>query len=125
MICEVCGDEYFGNMKSSTCSNICTNQLLSKKRSLNIIKNGTSNPMSKQEPFSYKFVNNIMCDSNLEKAAIIYLVDVFMADNIKRFKSLLSYYDGDINRRFNPDFYVTKDELVYIVEVKMNYSKLS
>lgn len=50
---------------------------------------------------------------------MVYLVDCFNADFIERFKSILNFYEGDFRRTFNPDFFVVRDDTVFIVEVKM------
>ena len=94
-------------------------------RSKYILENGTNNFNTKQEIFSYKFVNNILLDSKLEKAGIIYLIDEFKADSITRYNNILNYTENGYKKAFNPDFYVKKDNQVYIVEVKMKWSENS
>lgn len=124
-ICEVCGDEFTHDKKKKTCNNTCKNYLISIKRTQRIIDSGTTNFSTKQQPFSYKFVKNIKCDSKLEIAAIVYLVDIFKSDSIERFRSILNFWEDDMHRTFNPDFYVRKDNKRYIIEVKMKWSKNS
>lgn len=121
-ICEVCGNDFLAyNKTKKTCSRICQNYLLSVARSNHLLKNGTDNWKTKQELFSYDFVNKIKCDSKLEKAAIIYLIDIFKATSIERFMSILNFWEGKQHRTFNPDFFVKKNNEVYVVEVKMNW----
>lgn len=121
--CVICNKEIIGIRK--TCSVICKNYLASLNRQKSIAKNGTFNFKTIQEPFSYKFLNNFKVDSNLEKAGIVYLIDVLGADKIEKFKSILNFWENDKHRTFNPDFYVKKGNEIYIVEVKMKWSKTS
>jgi len=123
-VCHECGDNFETTNKSTKyCSDICRNYVLSVNRSKFLLKNGTSNFKTKREIFTYKNVENIECDSKLEQAAIIYLIDIFKAERIERFKSILNFWNNDSHRTFNPDFYVKKDNDIYIVEVKMTWEK--
>jgi len=119
--CEICGDIFEAvSQHAKSCSKTCTNYILSIKRSKYLLENGTSNFKTKREKFTYKFIKDIECDSKLEQAAIIYLVDTFKADKIYRFKSILNFWENNIiHKTFNPDFYVKKNNDIFIVEVKM------
>lgn len=119
--CAVCNIEFKHTNKIKTCSIECSKSLASKNRSSIILKLGTNNFKTKQENFTYKIVENIKCDSRLEKAAIIWLVDYFKADKIEKFHSILNFYEAGVHRTFNPDFYVKKNNEVYIIEVKMKW----
>ena len=121
-ICCVCGSEFEYKWHVKTCSILCKNYLLSIKRQEAIQNQGTNNWKTKQEVFNYKFVENITTDSKLEQAAIIYLVDIFKADKIEKYKNILNFWEGQNHRTFNPDFWVIKGGEVYIVEVKMKWS---
>jgi len=115
--CIVCGKDT-KKKKRKTCSKECYRSLLSKKRIDKILEMGTSNTWTKQGNFHYKD-HIIMCDSKLEKAGIVWLIDYFKADKIERFKSILNFKDEEITRRWNPDFFIKKGSKRYIVEVKM------
>ncbi len=119
--CIVCNKEFNHINKIKTCSIECKKSLASKNRSNIILKLGTSNFKTKQENFTYKIVKNIKCDSRLEKAAIIWLVDYFKVDKLERFHNILNFYEDGVHRTFNPDFYVKKNNEVYIAEVKMKW----
>lgn len=89
------------------------------------MEKGTNNFNTKQEDFSYGFVKNIKIDSKLEQAAIIYLIDVFKADKIEKYKNILNFWENEHHKTFNPDFYVEKEGKVFIIEVKMKCSEKS
>ena len=120
-VCVVCGNEFNYVWNRKTCSSTCGYYLISIKRQKLIEIKGTNNWKTKQELFNYKFIENIQTDSKLEQAAIIYLVDVFKADKIEKYRNILNFWEGDSHRTFNPDFYVKKEGKVYIVEVKMKW----
>lgn len=126
-ICVICKKMFLGKrkLKTKVCSKKCycyRHSLLRQK----IIKiKGTNNFSTKQEIFSYKYIKNIKCDSKLEKAAIIYLVDYFKAEKIERYKNLINFNHNNKKRTFNPDFFVIKNNQIYIIEVKMKWSKTS
>jgi hypothetical protein len=62
----------------------------------------------------------VSCDSKLEAAGVIFLVDHMGASKIDRCTSIINFKDDlNINHKFNPDFYVTtSDDRRIIVEVK-------
>jgi len=119
--CEVCKKEFSYNTKRKTCSDKCNNKLISIKACKRVNIKGTNNFKTKQENFSYKFVKNIPCDSKLEIAGIKYLIDEFKADKIECYNNILNYKEEGKHKTFNPDFWVIKNEQVYIVEVKMKW----
>lgn len=86
---------------------------------------GTSNLSTRIEGFRYKNVT-IDCDSKLEAAAVIYLVDHLGADSVERCHSIINYYDQDGgHHRFLPDFYIRIGNDRFIAEVKQVYRKAS
>lgn len=123
--CEVCGN-IFAQRKdgiAKMCSKMCRNYKLSIARSNYLLKNGTTNFNTKQEKFSYGFVENLACDSKFEQACIIYLIDVFKVESLERFSSILNFWEGENHRTFNPDFFCIKNNEVFIVECKMFWSE--
>lgn len=125
-VCLVCGNEFIKrDSATKTCSKVCSHYLMSKKASERVLLRGTNNWKTKQEEFSYKFVHNIRTDSKLEQAAIVYLIDIFKADKIEKYRNILNFWDQDYHKTFNPDFWVVKGSQVYIVEVKMKCSENS
>ncbi len=107
--------------KRRICSDICRNYKHSLDRQKIILKNGTNNFSTKREIFNYKHIKNISCDSKLEKAGIIYLIDIFKADKIERFKNILNFWENEKHRTFNPDLVVIKNNKIYIAEIKMKW----
>jgi len=124
-ICEVCKKEFDYKWSVKTCSKECNNYLHSLSRQRVIKERGTDNFNTKQESFSYGFLNDFKTDSRLEQAAIVYLIDVFKAEKIEKYKNILNFWENNNHRTFNPDFYVKKENEVYIVEVKMKWSNNS
>lgn len=126
--CFICHKKYKGVIGKSdkskrVCSKECQRRFNSINRSLKLREQGTSNLNTKQSIYTYKHIQNINCDSILEQVAIRYLVDIFIADIIENFKTLLQFYNKEGKRIiFRPDFYVKKDNIIYIVEVKMKWS---
>lgn len=83
-----------------------------------IIGDSAGNFSLKQPGFTYAGIT-IDCDSKLECAAVIYLVEVLGAIDIVRGTSILHYYDADGgHHRFLPDFYVRTENDRWLVEVK-------
>lgn len=124
--CIICGSFLSYKRKFlKTCSLKCKNQLSSLNRSAILLEKGTSNFKTKIESFDYKFLKNFKVDSKLEKAGLIYLIDILKFENIEKFQSILTFKEGEITRRFNPDFYCKKDDKIFIVEVKMKWIKTS
>lgn len=120
--CIMCSKNFITNSETRrTCSEICKRHKFSINRQKQLEKIGTSNFNTKRSNFSYKFVSDFPIDSNLEKAAVIYLVDIFGIEKIEKFKNIISFKEGEYHRTFNPDFYVKKNGQVYIVEVKMRW----
>lgn len=118
--CKVCWKYTKGNV---TCSKFCQNELRSRDRSEYLLENWINNFSTKRELLQYKWIE-IECDSKLEQAGIIYLLDIFWATKIERYKSILMFEDEFwVKRRFNPDFWVEKEWEIYIVEVKMLWSQ--
>lgn len=120
-ICKICGNEFEVKHKQSvrtTCSYECKCYLLSVRRQEIIQRDGFD---TKRELFKYNSIE-IYCDSILEKAAIIYLVDFLKVKKVERFRNLLNFWKGDCRKTFNPDFWITfEDGAEGIVEVKMKY----
>lgn len=124
--CVVCGDPFHVSLKSKrkqTCSKECVLALQSYKRSKQLAEHGT-NWKSERRFFEYKGIR-IECDSVLEEAGVIYLKDIFEADSVERYRNLINYYDENIHKVYNPDFWVIKNKEVYLVEVKMKWTSNS
>lgn len=125
--CEVCGTEFYSKQcnysKPKTCSASCRSTLQSIKRTAYLAEHGSW--VSERRAFSYKNVS-IECDSALEEAAVVYLVDVQDAVAVERYRNLINYHESGLHKVFNPDFWVTfKDGSCGIVEVKMRWSVTS
>lgn len=122
--CSVCSESFYTTKekKRKTCSESCRNLSLSIHRQKYLEKNG--NFSTPREDFIYKDIN-IEVDSNLEKAAIVYLIDSMNAESIERFKNILQYNDGIKKRTFNPDFICSINEQTYIIEVKQKWTSSS
>jgi len=119
-ICEVCHNEFYHFVKKKTCSKSCYKTSMSKHRVIWLKEHGTSNFATKQDNFSYKFVCNISLNSILEKAAIIYLVDIFGATKIENFNQELFFIDeNNVKHCFLTDFYVERNNEKFLIEVKM------
>ena len=122
--CPVCGNSfmYRAGYIQKTCSKVCRYHLYSINRQNYLQTNGSfSTP---REIFRYKDLV-IEVDSNLEKAGIIYLIDILNAKNVERYKNLLNYWEGDAHRTYNPDFICKIDNKTCIVEVKQKWSNNS
>jgi hypothetical protein len=121
--CVICNKEILS--KNKTCSKKCNNELLSKKRMISILNKWINNFNNEKKLFSYKWIN-IICDSKLEMAWIVYLNDIINLENINRFNWILNFKDENWNnKKFNPDFIWYKEWKIYIIEVKMLWSKNS
>lgn len=121
--CQVCGDNFkcYRWQNRKVCSNkVCANYLNSISRQKYIAKNGTFSTL--RETFTYKNIS-IEVDSNLEKAGIIYLLDVLNAKKIERYKNLINYWENEAHRTFNPDFICEIDNKIHLVEVKQKWIK--
>lgn len=71
------------------------------------ILKGNGNFSTKVGLFEYKGFA-VECDSKLEAAAVVYLVDRCGAKRVERFRSILTFRDTDGHvHRFNPDFFCT------------------
>lgn len=124
--CTICRSELpYEKRENQVCSNKCKNELSSINRSKVILQRGTDNFKTKSENFNYGFLKEFRVDSKLEKAGLIYLIDELKMQEIEKFTSILNFKEGDVTRRFNPDFYCKKDGKIYIVEVKMKWIKTS
>jgi hypothetical protein len=123
-MCLVCGDVYTtqAGYERKACSRVCANYLLSVARQNYLKEHG--NFSTKRESFTYKNLT-IEVDSNLEKAGIVYLIDVLKATNIERFNNILNYWEGVAHKTFNPDFICTVDDKTHIIEVKQKWIKTS
>lgn len=127
--CITCGNEFvcsqFNGRKSGrkTCSKGCQMHILSIKRQEYLKTNG--NFATTRESFTYKDVT-INVDSKLEKAGIVYLIDILKATRIERFINILNYWEGDIHRTYNPDFICQLETgESCIVEVKQRWTAKS
>lgn len=121
--CTICGSEFTVSIwrKAAICSDNCRNQRFSECRS-NAIANKQWN--SKRRRISYKSVQ-VEVDSFLEEAAIQMIVDELNASNIQRFKSILTFKEEGVTRRFNPDFICHINQRIVVVEVKQAWNRNS
>lgn len=119
-MCVVCGDvfEVQAGYKKKTCSRTCSGYLRSIIRQKYIKNHGSFSTL--RETFNYKGVR-VDVDSNLEKAGIVYLIDILNAEQIDRFTNILNYWEGESHRTFNPDFICRIDGQACIVEVKQTW----
>lgn len=122
-VCPICGKE-FNNPNRDTCSAECGNQLISQKRIQKIIKDGTSNTSSRYI-LTYNGVE-YRCDSKLEIAGIIFMIENMSVKHIERFTSILNFkdYKGK-NHNYNPDFICEYEGKTMIVEVKQDDNKVT
>lgn len=122
-ICPICG-KVFNNPDVSTCSPECGFQLISQKRIQKIIKDGTSNTSSR-----YILTYNgedYRCDSKLEIASVIFMIENMKLKRIERFTSILNFKDKNgRTRRYNPDFICDSDGETMIIEVKQDTEKIT
>lgn len=119
--CIQCGST-FTTTKSrerKTCSKVCQHARASIHRQNYIKQHGTF--ATPRETFSYRDVV-IEVDSQLEKAGVMYLMDVLSATRIERYNNLINYKDENSNRTFNPDFICMINNKTHIVEVKQLWS---
>jgi hypothetical protein len=123
--CVVCGNQfkYLKGKKKKTCSDVCRYHVLSIKRQSYLKEHG--NFATKRETFEYK--NTIIeTDSNLEKAGVVYLIDVLNVSRIERFHSILNYWEGKAHRTYNPDFIcILEDGKSCVVEIKQPWTNKS
>ena len=118
--CIICDTIFLWYHPRKTCSKKCARSNSSYQRVKWLKENGTSNFATRQDDFNYKIAHNISLDSILEKAAIIYLIDVFGAEKIENFNDELQFEDEHgFKHFFLTDFYMEKGNNKYIVEVKM------
>jgi len=122
--CVVCGSvfSYRAGYKQKTCNKICRYHLYSLNRQNYLKENGNFSTI--RESFTYKQIK-VEVDSNLEKAGIIYLVDILKAKKIERYKNLLNFWEGESHRTYNPDFFCIVDGSACIVEIKQKWIKTS
>lgn len=124
--CVVCGTPFLTtkSAKRQTCGDACKRTLQAIKGAQYAAEHGPKFQDVRQS-FEYKSVK-IDCDSALEEAGVIYLLDVLHVDYIERYKNFLNYWnDTGLHKVYNPDFYAKKGDQVYIVEVKMRWSATS
>lgn len=95
---------------------------ISKKRIDKIVKDGGSNFSTK---WNLNYNNNeYKCDSLLEAAAIIWLINSMGASQINRSEIVLEFIASDNKvHRYNPDFLARIGEDIYIIEVKQDWDK--
>lgn len=123
-ICSICSEKFYTtkDRKRKNCGKTCKSLSLSIQRQNYMMKNGNFSTF--REEFRYKNIT-IEVDSNLEKAAIVYLSDKMNAESIERFKNILNYNDGFKNRTYNPDFTCSINGQIHIIEVKQKWLPLS
>jgi hypothetical protein len=123
-VCTECDRKFIKNVKQRmTCSPYCANSQNSRRMMDKIIGDSAGNFSLKQPGFTYKGVT-VDCDSKLETAAVMYLIDVMGATSITRGTAILHYYDQQGgHHRFLPDFYVRTEDDRWMVEVKQVQSQ--
>lgn len=120
--CPICGKEFVGTKR--TCSAECGFQMISQKRIQKIIKDGTSNKSSRYV-LTYNDID-YRCDSKLEIAGVIFMIENLGFQKIERFVSILNFKDKKGNtRRYNPDFICYDGENTTIVEIKQDFNKIT
>lgn len=107
------------NRKRKTCSKECRVIINSMCRQAYIKRYGTFSTL--RETFTYKNTT-IEVDSQLEKAAVVYMIDTLNAIKIERYHNLINYKDNSSHRTFNPDFICYISNKTHIVEVKQLWS---
>lgn len=124
--CDDCHSHFKVSWKSSAkYCHPCRMQRHSANRAKYLQEHGTTNFAIRVAGFTYKNIT-IDCDSRLETAAVVYLVDVVGATSIERVRSILTYKDDDgMTRRYNPDFYVRVGGDRLVVEVKQTPARSS
>lgn len=122
-ICPICGKK-FNNPDRNTCSPECGNQLISQKRIQKIINEGTTNTSSRYI-LTYGG-EEYRCDSKLEIASIIFMIEFMGIKQIERFTSILNFKDNkDRTHRYNPDFICNSNGETMIIEVKQDTEKMT
>lgn len=119
--CVVCGSNLSSNQRN-TCSEKCYRELLSKRISESIVRNGGNNSYKRGFDYGsckYGTYQGIECDSSYELAFVIYCLDngIEVKRNTEYFKYTI---DGETHNYF-PDFIVGN---VYI-EIKGYLDKIS
>ena len=83
------------------------------------IKNGTFKPKLKSIKCLYKFKDKeIKCDSKVEYSCLNYFETNFSVIDIERCNFLIDFDYNGINKKYNPDFKITTNKGVYVVECK-------
>ena len=116
-VCAICNTVFTPRRTTlqKNCSEKCTNLGHSLRRQNYILNHGTFS--TKRHSFTYKGTN-VMVDSLLEKAGVIYMIDTLGATRVERYNNLINYRDGESHRTFNPDFICMINNKTHIVEVK-------
>lgn len=118
--CIRCGTSFRSYIRK-TCSEECLSMFRSLTRQKIITNKKWEN---RRTTFSYKEFS-IECDSKLEEAAVIYIVDNFKCSSLSRFVNLINYREGNKHRTFNPDFWAILSNTPTIIEVKMKWKENS
>lgn len=120
-VCLMCKKSFFHKRSHPRkfCTDICRNLSSSINRQNYLKLNGSF--FTSKEDFVYKTVS-MKVDSNLEKAGIIYLVDILGCSRIERFRNILNYSENGKHRTYNPDFICkTPEGQTAIVEIKQKW----
>lgn len=85
----------------------------------NKIKDGSFKPKLKSIKCYYSFKNKkIRCDSKVEYSCLDYFEKNYSVIDIERCDFLLDFEFNNVVRKYNPDFKITTDENIYIIECK-------
>ena len=109
------------NLSEKLTGRIVSNETRSKQSIImsNKIKNGTFKPELKSIKCEYIFKNKkIRCDSKVEYSCLNYFEREYKVIDIDRCDFLIDFEYNNVNRKYNPDFRITTEEGVYIVECK-------
>ena len=121
-VCCECGKEFKRkrvHKDKCYCSHDCGRKAARRKRMEKIIKDGCLNFVAR---WNLEYDNkNYRCDSLLEAASIIWLIDNKKALNLKRSELVLNFKSADGKQHsYNPDFEADFDGYHWIIEVKQN-----
>lgn len=85
----------------------------------NKIKDGSFKPKLKSIKCYYHFKDKkIRCDSKVEYSCLDYFEKNYSVIDIERCDFLLDFEFNNVLRKYNPDFRITTDNNIYIVECK-------
>jgi hypothetical protein len=85
----------------------------------NKIKDGLFKPKLKSIKCNYPFKDKkIRCDSKVEYSCLDYFEKNYTVIDIERCNFLIDFEFNNVLRKYNPDFKITTENVIYIVECK-------